>query len=211
MKHLIIIGAGGFAREVYWHAQESIGYGEEWDIKGFLDGDVKLAEDEYKKLQLPVLGDINDYEIKDDDVFICAVAEPRIKEKLVKRILERGCKFINLIHKTARIHGTAKMGIGNILCPFSGLQDSSVIGDFVSINCSSGLGHDACAEDYTTLSSGVDIMGYVSVGKRCFFASGSRVLPHGKVEDDVYVGVLSAVFKKAKAGTTVFGNPAMPI
>ena len=27
MKHLLIIGIGGFAREVFWHAHESIGYG----------------------------------------------------------------------------------------------------------------------------------------------------------------------------------------
>lgn len=211
MKHLIIIGVGGFAREVYWHAQESIGYGEEWDLKGFLDGDVKLADAEYKKLLLPVLGDINDYEIESDDVFICAVGEPHIKEKLVTRILERSGKFINVIHKTAHIHGTAKMGNGIVMCPFSGLQDNSAVGDFVTLNCSSGIAHDATLGDYTTLSANVDIMGYVSVGKNCFFASGARVLPHGKVEDNVSVGVLSVVFKRAKAGTTVFGNPAMPI
>lgn len=111
MKHLIIIGVGGFARELYWHAQESLGYSSDWNLKGFLDGDVKLNDDEYKKLQLPVLGNINDYKIEDEDVFICAVAEPNIKVKLVGRILERGGKFINLIHKTARIHGTVKMEV----------------------------------------------------------------------------------------------------
>ncbi len=56
MKDLIIIGVGGFAREVYWHAQNSIGYRTEWDIKGFLDGDVILSEKEYNKLPLRVLG-----------------------------------------------------------------------------------------------------------------------------------------------------------
>ena len=51
MKNLIIIGVGGFAREVYWHAQFSHGFNTEWTIKGFLDGDVKLADEEYKFLQ----------------------------------------------------------------------------------------------------------------------------------------------------------------
>ena len=53
LKHLVIIGVGGFARECYWHAQGSIGYDEDWDIKGFLDGDVKLKSEEYEKLELP--------------------------------------------------------------------------------------------------------------------------------------------------------------
>ena len=53
MKHLIIIGVGGFAREVYWHAQDSLGYGNEWDLKGFLDGDIKgAAAMQFKSLRL---------------------------------------------------------------------------------------------------------------------------------------------------------------
>ena len=55
MKNLIIIGAGGFAREIYWHAQKSIGFGVEWRIKGFLDGDIKLAAAEYELLPEKVL------------------------------------------------------------------------------------------------------------------------------------------------------------
>ena len=58
MKHLVIIGVGGFGREVFCHAKGSMGYGIDWDIKGFLDGDVLLSPKEYEKLQAPVLGDI---------------------------------------------------------------------------------------------------------------------------------------------------------
>ena len=39
MKNLIIIGTGGFALEVYEHAQNSLGYGSEYKIKGFIDYD----------------------------------------------------------------------------------------------------------------------------------------------------------------------------
>ena len=34
MKHLIIIGAGGMGRGVYWIAKGCCGYGETFDIKG---------------------------------------------------------------------------------------------------------------------------------------------------------------------------------
>ena len=34
MKHLLIIGARGFGREVYNYAIDSVGYGEEFGIKG---------------------------------------------------------------------------------------------------------------------------------------------------------------------------------
>ena len=70
MKHLIIIGVGGFARELFWNAHDSVGYGTGWDIKGFLDGDVELAAEEYEKLPLPVLGDVDSYVIQTNDCFI---------------------------------------------------------------------------------------------------------------------------------------------
>ena len=211
MKHLIIIGVGGFARELYWHAQDSFGYGTEWDLKGFLDGDVKLDEEEYAKLELPVVGDINGYEIQRDDVFICAVGEPKVKEKLVRQMLDRKAEFINLIHRRTNIHGNAKMGIGNILVPDTAVYDHAAVGSFVTINGGTGLGHDSFVGDYTSLMSDVDITGYARVGKRVFIGSGGKVMPHSIIEDDAYVGVGSVVFKRVKAGRRVFGNPALPL
>ena len=117
MKHLIIIGVGGFARELFWNAHDSVGYGMDWDIKGFLDGDVELAAEEYEKLPLPVLGDVDSYVIQTNDCFICAIGSPKVKEKLVQRILVRGGEFINVIHNTSIVHPTVQMGRGNILCP----------------------------------------------------------------------------------------------
>lgn len=46
MKNLLIIGARGFGREIYNLALESIGYGTEFTIKGFLD-DKKEVLDGY--------------------------------------------------------------------------------------------------------------------------------------------------------------------
>ena len=211
MKHLVIIGVGGFAREIYWHAQDSIGYNEEWDLKGFLDGDIKLAAEEYEKLELPVLGDVHNYEIDSDDVFICAVANPAVKKKLVEIILSHGGKFINLIHKTAIIHGNVKMGLGNVLVPRLNLHDHATIGNFVSFNIGAGVGHDSFVGDYTSIMSEVGINGWVKIGKMVYMGERSIALSHSKIDDNAYVGVASVVFKHVRRGQKVFGNPAVPI
>lgn len=211
MKNLIIIGVGGFAREFFWNAQNSVGYGMDWDIKGFLDGDVKLAAEEYEKLPLPVLGDVDSYVIQTNDCFICAIGSPKVKEKLVQRILVRGGEFINVIHNTSIVHSTVQMGRGNILCPLVHILDHAKVGDFVTFNGRSGMGHDAQIGDYSSVMSAVDITGYVRAGKRTFWGSGSRALPHSRIDDDATVGVASVVFKHVRAGAKVFGNPALPI
>ena len=211
MKHLVIIGVGGFAREVYWHAQDSVGYGEEWDIKGFLDGDVKLTAEEYEKLSAPLLGDVDSYVIEPDDCFICAIGSPKVKEKLVQRILARDGAFINVVHNSAIVYPTVRMGRGNILCPDVHILDHVKIGNFVTINGRSGMGHDAEVGDYSSLMGSVEIMGYVRIGRRTFWGGGARAGPHSRVDDDATVGVASVVLRRIKAGDTVFGNPAMPI
>lgn len=211
MKHLIIIGVGGFAREVYWHAQESLGYRREWDLKGFLDGDVRLDEKEYGKLSMPLLGNVENYQADADDVFICAVGTPKVRYRLTSIIEKRGGKFINLIHRTSIIHGTVKMGTGNVLCPYTNLNDHSVIGNHLIFNGHSGIGHDGKAGDYSCFMGGASLMGYASVGERVYFADGAVAMPHSIVEDDAYVGIRSVVFKRVKSGQRVFGNPALPI
>ena len=211
LKHLIIIGVGGYAREVYWHAQGAQGYNDEWDIKGFLDGDVKLSNEDYKKLPLSVLGNVENYPIQDDDVFICAIASPSVKKKLVNIVKVHGGNFINLVHKTAIIHPTSQMGIGNIIGHFVSIHDNAKIGDFVILNGRVGIGHDAIVGDYSSLMGVVSINGNAKVGKETFWGTNSVAMPNSKVEDGAFVGVSSVVFKHVRKGQKVFGNPAVPI
>ncbi|SHK87762.1 sugar O-acyltransferase, sialic acid O-acetyltransferase NeuD family [Selenomonas ruminantium] len=211
MKHLIIIGVGGFAREVYWHAQDSFGYGEEWDLKGFLDGDVRLDMEEYEKLELPVLGDINSYEIAEDDVFFCAIGNGQVRKKIVESVLVKEAKFISLIHNTAIIQGNVSYGTGVMFGPRTCVGDHAVIGDFVILNTASAVGHDARIDDYVSIMSYVDITGYSQLEEGVMFGSGARILPHGRVGAYATVGAGSVVLRKVKPSTTVFGNPAVPI
>lgn len=44
MKQLIIIGAGGMGRTLYSNALESVGYGESFTIKGFIDDNLHALD-----------------------------------------------------------------------------------------------------------------------------------------------------------------------
>ena len=211
MKHLIICGAGAFARELYWHAMDSVGYGAEWDLKGFLDGPVRIDESDFAKLKLPMLGVYTEYKPKPDDVFTCAIGTPSKRKDMIDTVLSNGGQFINVIHKTAIIQGSAKLGTGLVLCPFTYINDNAVVGDYVMINTMSGLGHDVQIGDYSCLMGHVELCGFVKVGTEVYFGGGARVLPGGKVGDGAFVGSGSVVLKKVRAGVKVFGNPAVEI
>ena len=213
MKNLIIIGVGGFAREVYWHAQKSHGFNTEWTIKGFLDGDVKLADEEYKKLpkNIPLLGDVDGYEICPDDVFACAVGTPQARKKLIEKILNRGGEFINIISKNSFVMPSVKLGRGVIVCSYNSVGDSANIKDFVAINCNNSIGHDVSIGEFSCIMSNVNISGEVNIEQEVFIANSAVIIPKIKVEKNSYIGAGSVVLKKVRAGSKVFGNPAFKI
>ena len=45
IKKLIIIGAGGMGRTIYSNALECVGYGEVYEVKGFIDDDLPNTAD----------------------------------------------------------------------------------------------------------------------------------------------------------------------
>lgn len=213
MKNLIIIGIGGFAREVYWFLQKSIGFGTDWQVKGFLDGDVKLAAEEYMKLPkgVPVLGDVDSYEICENDIFTCAIGNPKVRRKLVEKMLERGAEFTNIISQDAFIMPTAKIGRGVIICLYCGVSDHAEIGDFCVMNSSTFVGHDAKVKNYSCIMSHVGIGGAAQIGAEVFIGSSVTILPKAKIGDGAYIGAASVVLKKVKENAEVFGNPAVVI
>ena len=211
MKELLIVGTGGFAREVYWHAHNSLGYGTEFIIKGFLEGNIPLDHSKYSLLPAQVLENILNYKISQNDVFVLALANSRLKELFAGIIASNGGKFINLLHKTAMVSDTAKLGIGIILCQFTSISCNTVVGNHAMLNAYSSLGHDAVIGDYSSIMGHVDITGNVSVGTHTFWGSGSRALPSSKIGNYATVGAGSVVIRKVKDGKTVFGVPAMEI
>ena len=211
MKNLIIIGVGGFAREVYWHAHKAHGFGVDWQIKGFLDGDIKLPAAEYELLPAKVLGDVDSYTICADDVFTCAVGTPKARRHLAEKILTRGGKFINLISTFAHVMPTVELGCGVIIVSHVEIGDCARLGDFVAVNAMTTIGHDAQIGDCSCIMPHAAISGRCQIGAEVFVGSGAILLPKAKVGDGATVGAGSVVLKKVRAGATAFGNPSVEI
>lgn len=207
MKHLIIIGAGEFGRELYWHAQSSKGYGTEFEIKGYID-DAEPSDERYQKIQKPLLGSISEYQIEENDVFICAIGTPSVRESIIPKMLDKGAEFMNLIHNTSIIQGQVSLGIGVFIGPFTVIGDSVSIGDHVMLNTHSAIGHDAVIKKFACIMSYVDVTGCCSIEQAAFLGSGCRMVPGTRIGAHSYVGVGSVVLKRVKDGKKVFGNPA---
>ena len=205
MKNLIIIAAGGMGRTFYDIARESIGYGIEFTIKGFIDDNLQ-ALDNFEGYP-PILGKISEYQPQDDDVFVCSIGGAS-RKKCMEEIISRGGEFQTLIHKTARIGTNVKIGKGNLIAAFTSIGADAIVGDYNMIQSYTVIGHDVQIGNWNRIDTHVTCVGGTIVCNEADIYT-SSVLNHGVVvEDNAHVGACSFVIRRVKAGTTVMGNPA---
>lgn len=203
--NLVIIGASGLAREVFDLAYTCYGHLPEFTIKGFLsDGPSNIKEMGYP----PVLNTVDGYQIEDNDVFFCAIGKVSDRKKTTEIILNKGGKFINLIHPTAIVSPSAKIGKGVAIKAFSSLASDVTIGDFVYLQSSVIIGHDVKIGNYCQVNSFSFFAGYVQVEDLCTINAGAKLIQNVKVGKGAVVGIGSVVLTRVKSETTVFGVPA---
>ncbi len=205
MKHLIIIDAGGMGRTLFDIARESMGYGEIFDIKGYLD-DNTHALDNYDNYP-PVIGTIAGYDIQKDDVFTFSIGGDS-RRKCIESLLERNAEFINLIHKTARIGTNVAIGVGNIIAAYTTLGADSCIGDYNLIQSYSVIGHDARIGSFNRIDTQVMCVGGIRIGDQVTIHTSAVINHNVTLGNESKVGACSFVLRNVKEGVTVFGIPA---
>ncbi|WP_374945174.1 NeuD/PglB/VioB family sugar acetyltransferase [Sphingomonas sp.] len=207
VDRIVIVGGGGFGRELISHVTDCHRAGMLPAVGGYLDdaGDVLTPFGHYDQ---PWLGALDDYRPHPGDLFVLAVGAPRTKRVVAAKLRTRGARFATVIHPTAATSPTARMGEGVIVGTHAGPGVDTMIGDFVTINSYSGVGHDATIGDYTTISGHVDITGGTLIGNDVFIGSNASILPRVKIGDGASIGAGSIVYRTIKPGQTVYAPPA---
>ena len=179
MKHLVIVGAGGFGREMFGSAREAVGFGSEFDIKGFLDAK-PTALDGFVGYP-PIVGSPDSYVPAEDDVFITALGSIASRRRCVSSLEKKGAKFISIIHRTATIGPNVVIGDGSFIAPHVSLTVDISVGRHVSVFHSSSVGHDTVLGDFSHVYAQCSIGGGVKVGEGAVVYPGSVVVPLNKI------------------------------
>lgn len=206
MKQLIIVGTGSLSKIIHDLALESSDNNRQWRIKGFLAVNEEGAQPD--NLYPPMVGLLNAYFPKSDDVFVCALTQQHEKRQAVELIEKKGGRFINLIHKHANINRTSRLGKGITVGAHTTISVHTVIEDHVTIQDHCHIGHDSTIKPFCNLYVGVLLSGKNLVEESVSLFTGSVVYPNIKIKKNATVGAGSVVMRHVKEGTTVLGNPA---
>lgn len=199
---IIVVGGGGFGRELMCWLEDCTAAGTLPPLAGFLD-DSPLELPRYA----PRLGSIQDFTPRAGDLFALAIAKPETKRKITGLLKDRGGRFVSVVHPSAIVVRTAHLGEGVVLYPQALVTSDSSIGNFVTILNTSSIGHDSILGDFSTISALCNVMGNVTVGADVFLGSGARLLPNIKIGDGASIGAGVTALRSVKSGNTLYAAP----
>lgn len=213
MEQLIIIGAGGFGREVLWLTTEINKAGPRYSVLGFLDDNPSRHGTEVNNV--PILGgtDLAGRYVADPAVrFVIAVGEPDIKKAIVKRLEPLGVRYATLVDPHARGDWDhIAVAEGSIICAGTILTTNIELGAHVILNLMVNVGHDTKIAPFTTVAPNSTISGGVTIGEGSYLGSGSIIRDEVVIGDWSVVGMGALVTKAVPAEVVVAGVPAQVI
>jgi sugar O-acyltransferase (sialic acid O-acetyltransferase NeuD family) len=217
---LLILGAGGLAREIT-HVIENdkrINFSQE---RPYYLSDDESEHGKYRRNGL-VVGSIDRfnswilYSLKNDldkilHQFIPAVGSPKIKESLVERALAKEWEPFEYIKHKQSFIGDAYIGGGSVVCSMCSITTNVSIGKYVVVNLNCTIGHDVVIEDYVNLSPHCTISGKVTLKKGADLGSAVTVLPGVTIGENSIIGAGAVVNKDIPDNCVAVGIPAKVI
>jgi sugar O-acyltransferase (sialic acid O-acetyltransferase NeuD family) len=210
MKGLAIIGAGGLAREASLLVEDINSDppdGRRWNLLGFIDEDRSSWGRDLRGY--PVLGGAAALAaLPPDTEVVCAVADPRIKRRLVRLAEDVGLGFATLVAAGAAPIGEVTIGRGVMINKGCLLTTNIRLDDHVILNPGCAVGHDAEVGPFTTLMWRVNISGAAVIGEGCSLGTATTVLQGLQLGQGCITGAGAVVTRDLPPDCTAVGVPA---
>lgn len=196
MKDLILLGAGGFAREAFcWMNQ--------YTVVGFYSEGAPQGQ---KIFDVPVVSSLKRYA---GAYFLPAVGNPQVKERLWQNAIEAGLEPCSpVIHKSCTVGRDVEIGLGSILCPGSIVTTNVRTGIGFLLNIQATVGHDCRVGAFVTVSPGAFISGNVKIGDLAYIGTGSSIREKLSIGRGATLGMGATLIKEIPANEVWIGQPA---
>lgn len=203
---VIIVGASGFGREIFQYAQDAHKSTPTVNIKGFLDDDPAASIG--TAMGVGIVGDTFTYSIRENDRFIISLGDPGLRRALAERLARRGGRFISIIHPTAYVAPTARLGHGCVIGPFANVGSYAHLANHVLLNLHSAAGHDTRIGAFCVFSPFSVANGGSQLEEGTFLGTHAAVMPNVRVDAGSKVAAGAVVYRDVPQQSLATGNPA---
>jgi len=171
---LVLVGAGGFARETAEAVRAINQVRPTWELLGFLDDDPGRIGTEFDGVR--VLGPVaRAAEFPDARLVVCTGHPGNYfsRRLLVERLAMGPERYATLVHPAAVL--AASVGPGTVALATAVATTAVRIGAHVAVMPGVVFTHDDIVGDYTTFGAGARLAGRVTVGEGTYVGAGALI------------------------------------
>jgi sugar O-acyltransferase (sialic acid O-acetyltransferase NeuD family) len=210
MKNIVIIGAGGFGREVKVLLDDINKIQSTYTFLGFYDDGIEKGTlvNGFK-----VLGGISELNNLSSSTYVAvAIGAPDTKRKILEQLKNPNLKFPTLIHPSViSSDDLVSIGKGCIICAGTIITCNIEIQDFVILNLMCTVGHDTVIKKYSSAMPSVNISGEVIIHQGVYIGTGAKIINQLEIGENTVVGAGAVVSKSLPSNCTAIGIPAKVI
>lgn len=140
--------------------------------------------------------------------YLVSIGKNDMRAACFQRALDHGLVPATLVHPSAVISESARLGAGTVVMPKVVINADAQIGKNCIVNTAAVVEHDCLVGDHVHLSPGVLLGGGVTVHSFAHVGIGAIVLPGAEIGERSVVGAGAVVLHSVPAGATVVGIPA---
>ena len=209
---LLLVGAGGFARETLELIRALNRRDPTWNVLGLLDDDERRHGEQVHGVS--VIGPSAAAHDYPEAMVVCSVASPRDPLRRLRLVAGLGLpeeRYATLVHPAAVVPESASIGPGSVLHATTVLTADVALGAHVAVMPAVVLTHDVRVEDGVTFGAGVNCAGSVVVERGAYIGSGALLREGIVVGAGSTVGMGAVVTRSVPPGDVWVGVPAAPL
>lgn len=217
-NRLVIVGSGGFGREVATLVEDINRRAATFDLCGFVNTDVDDPSgqviDGHRLIPRAEFFASLSGDFGDGLNIALGVGFPRAKKTIVEDLRQRraGLVWPNLVHPSVILSQRVRLiGEGIIITAGNILTTNIELESFAMINLQCTVGHDATIKRYAVLSPGVCVSGGVSIAEGATVGTGAKVIEQKRIGAWSVIGAGAVVTSDIPDGATAVGVPARVI
>lgn len=173
---VVIVGAGGFGREVAWIAGLC---GVE--VVGFIDDSPEKASGEYAGR--PLLGPLRDVlaRLPAGTFFHVAIGRNAVRRAVTEQAVAAGWRPLSIIAPSAIVAPSAVIGAGCFIGANSVVSVGGSLGAGVIVNHLASIGHDVRVGDFAQICPCAGISGGCEIGEEALMGTNASVIPQKRI------------------------------
>ena len=211
MKKIVIVGAGGFGREVEWLIKRINQVNPTYEMIGFVDDGKAIGEKIGHSKVIYTTDELS--KVNEELCVTIAIGNAKVRKMIAEKLSANpNLEFSNLIDPSVIYdEEETTLGKGNIICAGTIMTVNIAIGNFNIINLDCTIGHDDTMKDYITIYPSVNVSGNVVLNDCVEVGTGTQIIQGLTVVENTIIGASAAVVKSIKESGTYVGIPAKKI